>query len=313
MAEIIHTPVLLHQVLNRLAPADDKLYVDCTLGEGGHSEALLKAAPGCRVCGMEQDPAIAERAVARLAVYGERFQLFRANFEQLGTLLPQAGVRQVDGILMDLGISSFHYEASGRGFSFQHDEPLDMRLDPERPESAADLVNNRSEQDLRRILQVYGEERFAGRIVRAIVRERMEYPFETARQLAQVVAAAVPGGGRNQKIHPATRTFQALRIEVNRELDVLERTLGQAADLLQPGGRLCVISFHSLEDRIVKRFMRSRVPHCVCPSKSPVCTCGEPGDLRLVNKRPEMADSQEIAANPRSRSAKLRTAEKLQR
>lgn len=313
MAKIIHTPVLLQAVLNRLAPSDDKVYVDCTLGEGGHSEAILKAAPACRVCGIEQDPAIAARAAERLAPFGERFRLFRSNFSRLQEVLTEGGFPRVDGILMDLGISSFHYEASGRGFSFQRDEPLDMRLDPDRPESAADLVNGYSESELCRILWDFGEEKMARRIVARIAARRMERPFETAADLAETVAAAVPGHGRGMKIHPATRTFQALRIAVNRELEVLEEALVQAADMLLPGGRLCVISFHSLEDRIVKRFIRSRVPHCICPERAPVCTCGEPGDLRIVNKKPDTALPEELAGNPRSRSAKLRVAEKVDR
>ncbi len=308
---IIHDPVLPGQVLDGLALVPGGVYVDGTLGEGGHSRLILESEPACRVIAFDQDEAIIGIARRRLAPYGERFTAICSNFESMSEALLAGGVRAVNGILLDLGISSFHYEASGRGFSFQKSEPLDMRLGVTARASASDVVNEYAEKELVRIFREYGEERYAGRIARAIVEARAKEPIMTADRLAALISRAVPASYAHERIHPATRVFQAIRIEVNRELEVLEDVLGQTVDLLLPGGRLCVISFHSLEDRIVKHFMRDNEPHCICPPRAPRCTCGCPGRLRAVYRKALVADDEEVAKNPRSRSAKLRVAERI--
>lgn len=308
---IVHAPVMPREVIEGLALKAGGLYIDCTLGEGGHSELMLATEPGCRVLALEQDAAIAAIARARMAPYGDRFRVIETNFEALAEIAAREQLEPVAGILLDLGISSFHYEKSGRGFSFQRDEPLDMRLGPAARASAADIVNEYEENELVRIFREYGEERFSGRIARAIVTARTQAPIVSSLKLAGIVAAAVPGKFAHDRIHPATRVFQALRIEVNRELEVLTTVLGGTIDLLAPGGRLCVISFHSLEDRIVKQFLRANEPHCVCPPHALRCTCGLPGRLRAVQRKALVAGPEEVADNPRSRSAKLRVAERL--
>jgi len=305
---IVHDPVLPREVLAGLAILPGGIYVDGTLGEGGHSRLILEREPACRVIAFDQDEAILAIARRRLAPYGDRFMAICSNFESMAEALHANGVQAVNGILLDLGISSFHYESSGRGFSFQKNEPLDMRLGTSARASASEVVNGYAEKELVRIFREYGEERYAGRIARAIVEAR---PIVTSDRLAALISRAVPASYAHERIHPATRVFQAIRIEVNRELEVLENVLGQTVDLLLPGGRLCVISFHSLEDRIVKRFMRENEPHCVCPPRAPRCTCGCPGRLRAVHRKAIAADDQEVAQNPRSRSAKLRVAERI--
>jgi len=308
---IVHDPVLPREVLEGLAVVPGGIYVDGTLGEGGHSRLILEREPSCRVIGFDQDETILAIARRRLAPYGDRFMAICSNFESMAEALHDKGVPVVNGILLDLGISSFHYESSGRGFSFQKNEPLDMRLGTRARASASDVVNGYAEKELVRIFRDYGEERYAGRIARAIVEARAKELILTADRLAALISRAVPAKYAHERIHPATRVFQAIRIEVNRELEVLEHVLGQTVDLLLPGGRLCVISFHSLEDRIVKRFMRENEPHCVCPPRAPRCTCGCPGRLRAVHRKAIAADDQEVAQNPRSRSAKLRVAERI--
>jgi len=309
--EVVHESVLLEECIKWLNPRDDKWYIDCTLGEGGHTEALLERFPAIRVLGIDQDPEIGERARERLRRFGERVFLYNGNFCDMDRAA-QAADREISGILMDLGISSFHYETSERGFSFLKDEPLDMRLSPEWPESAADLLNRLDVKRLAAIISCYGEEPAAMRVARAVVRYREQAgPLSRSRQFAALVEEAIPLRMRPGRIHAATRTFQALRIAVNHELEVLEEALEKAVELLVSGGRLAVISFHSLEDRIVKRFFRDNRPRCRCPEGFPLCTCGRPGRLQLLLRKPVTATDQEIARNPRSRSAKLRVAEKL--
>lgn len=307
----IHDPVLPRQVLDGLGLVPGGIYVDGTLGEGGHSQLILEREPACRVIAFDQDEEILGIARRRLAPYQERCTLICANFESMSEHLLARGVPAVNGILLDLGISSFHYEASGRGFSFQKREPLDMRLGTTARARASSVVNEYAEKELVRIFREYGEERYAGRIARAIVAARAREPILTADRLADLVGSVVPASYAHERIHPATRVFQALRIEVNRELEVLQTVLGQTIDLLLPGGRLCVISFHSLEDRIVKQFMRANEPHCICPPRAPRCSCGRPGRLRAVYRKALVADDEEVAKNPRSRSARLRIAERI--
>ena len=309
---IVHEPVLLEEVLTLLVPpTDDGLLVDATLGQGGHAEAFLKRYPECFLIGVDADSAVLETARARLSPFADRIELVRAWFGDFFSRYAKTGAgRMPDIVLFDLGISSFHYIASGRGFSFDREEPLDMRLDPELAASAADLVGSSSRQELSGILREFGEERYAWEIAGRIVRERQKAPISTSARLARVIAEAVPPSYRHGKIHPATRSFQALRIAVNSELDQLGSGLAAAFGVLKPGGRIGVITFHSLEDRIVKRFFRDKAMGCSCPPEWPICQCGGKAELRTVTRKPVVPSEREIAANPPSRSAKLRVAEK---
>lgn len=305
----VHQAVLLAAVLDALQVRPGGTYLDCTVGGGGHAAALLAgAAPGGRLLGLDRDPSALARAGAALASHPGRAVLAHGSFADLAELATAHGFSAFDGILLDLGISSDQLATAERGFSFQHDGPLDMRLDPEAPLSAAELVNDLSVTELADILYELGEERHARRIARAIVAAR---PVTTTVQLAAVVAAAMPGGGRSQSIHPATRTFQALRLVVNDELGALAAALPQAIQRLAPRGRLAVISFHSLEDRLVKQAFRAAAAHCICPPGLPACRCDHQPTVSLVTRRPIVPDRDEIATNPRARSAKLRVAERL--
>ncbi len=311
MTDSPHTPVLLDAVLDglKVTAAPDGSFIDGTVGAGGHAAAILHAAPRARLLGLDRDPRSLEIARARLAPFGDRAVLLHANDDTMARTAPEAGFAagQIDGILLDLGISSMHVDDAERGFAFRVDGPLDMRFDrSEGTATAADLVNTLDADDLADLIYRYGEERDSRRIARAIIAAR---PLTTTRQLAETIEHA--HRGPREKIHPATRTFQALRIAVNDELGAIERVLPQAVTLLRPGGRLVVISFHSLEDRIVKQYFRDESTDCLCPPKQPVCTCGHRAQIALVNRKPIMADEAEIAWNPRSRSAKLRIAEKL--
>ncbi len=303
--ETLHVPVLLQQVLDHLQVRQGGVYVDGTVGDGGHAYAILsEAGPQGRLLGLDRDPAALDSAARRLAPFGDRVLLRHGSFARLAELAGDWS--PLDGILLDLGLSSRQLADPERGFAFSLDGPLDMRFDPtEEGVSAADLVNSWSVQELREVLYRWGEERQAGRIARAIVAAR---PLHTTRELARVVEEAV---GRRGRIHPATRTFQALRIAVNRELEALEEGLPQALALLRPGGRLVVISFHSLEDRIVKRFLRREARDCICPPQAPVCTCGHRAQVRLLTRKPVRPSAAEVEANPRARSARLRAAEKI--
>lgn len=313
-----HHPVLYHEIIHVLQPARDGFCVDCTLGAGGHARGLLEASsPGGRLLGMDVDPQALKLARQRLAPFGQRVTIVQASYTTLGEQLSALGWKAVDGILLDLGVSSMQLENASRGFSFQAEAPLDMRFDPHNPVRASDLVNELPEAELSRLLIEYGEERDARRIARAIVEAR---PIETTLQLAEVVVRVSAAGRRSgqdqrshgrKRIHPATRTFQALRIAVNHELEALQSVLPQALEALAPGGRMAVISFHSLEDRIVKQFLRKESQDCLCPPRQPVCTCGHRAALKPVNRRPIRPSPGEIARNPRSRSALLRVAEKI--
>ncbi|MBO9308429.1 MAG: 16S rRNA (cytosine(1402)-N(4))-methyltransferase RsmH [Chloroflexi bacterium] len=303
-----HQPVLLAEVLEALQARalPEGRFIDGTLGAGGHAAALLRAAPRARLLGIDRDPRSLAIAQARLAPFAERVIFAHANYDQMEALAAQHAFAPVDGILLDLGIASMHVDDPERGFSFRADAPLDMRYDP-RPDvpSAADLLNTLSVEALADLLYTYGEERESRRLARAIVAAR---PLRTTRQLAAVIERTLP---RRERIHPATRTFQALRIAVNDELGALERVLPQTLALLRRGGRVAIISFHSLEDRIVKRFFARESADCLCPPRQPRCTCGHVARLRLLTRKPITATEAEVAANPRSRSAKLRVAERL--
>jgi len=302
----MHRPVLYHEIIHALSPQRGGHYVDATLGAGGHAWGILQAsAPEGLLLGMDVDPLALEIAGEYLADFGSRAILVRASYTSLAEQLAALGWQYVEGIVLDLGVSSMQLDTPGRGFSFQTDAPLDMRFDPRNPVRAADLVNELPESELANLLSRYGEERRARQVARAIVGAR---PLETTTQLARVVAA-VTGSGR-PGMHPATRTFQALRIAVNHELDALEEFLPQALSALAPSGKLAVISFHSLEDRIVKQYFRRESRDCICPPRQPVCTCGHRAVINIVNKQLIRPDETEVKDNPRSRSARLRVVEK---
>ena len=304
-----HFPVLLEEVIEGLNVRQGGVYLDGTLGAGGHAEALLSAHPGIRLIGMDRDPAALALAEGRLAAYRDRLTLFHNDFRFLDEVLDEGGVNSVDGIVLDLGVSSMQLDEGERGFSFANDGPLDMRMDPSHGESALTLVNEMDPVELANILYRYGEERRSRAIAKAIVREREVAPIETTGRLANIVAA-VPGMGRMRNIHPATRTFQALRIAVNDELAAIEEAVPAGVARLAPGGRMVVISFHSLEDRIVKRGFRELERPCLCPKEMPECRCGLVTSGKVVTRRPIVPTEEEAERNPRSRSAKLRVFER---
>ena len=282
--------------------------MDTTLGRAGHARRLLDAAPAAELIGLDRDPEALEAARAHLAPYGRRVRLLRADFEGLAPLLERLGVAAIRGVLFDLGVSSPQLDAPVRGFSYRRRGPLDMRMDPARSLTADQVVNGYAVRDLERVVRRYGEERFARRIAEAISRAR---PISDTAELAEVVVGAVPAAARRTGGHPARRTFQALRIEVNNELSALEKGLPAAVDALDAGGRAVVISYHSLEDRIVKSYLTEQARGCVCPPDLPVCRCAARARLRVLTRRPVRPHAAEIEANPRSRAAKLRAAERL--
>ncbi|MBE3577706.1 MAG: 16S rRNA (cytosine(1402)-N(4))-methyltransferase RsmH [Limnochordales bacterium] len=307
-----HTPVLVEEVLARLDCHAGGRYVDGTVGGGGHAAAILEAsAPDGLLLGIDRDPMALRSAARRLAPFGDRVTLIRGNFAQMDDLARSVGWTYADGVVLDLGVSSPQLDIPGRGFSYQHEAPLDMRMDPSIKRTAADLVNQASPAELTRILREYGEERWASRISRFIAEARRREPIVTTMQLVEVIKAAVPASSRREGGHPARRTFQALRIAVNDELRSLEKGLAAAWRLLAPGGRLVVISFHSLEDRIVKQFFQQKASGCTCPPGLPVCTCGRRPELKLLTRRAVTPSAAEIEANPRARSARLRAAVKV--
>jgi 16S rRNA (cytosine1402-N4)-methyltransferase len=308
----VHVTVLPRQTLDELAPRLGGRYLDGTLGGGGHTALLLDAsAPDGRVLGIDADADALERVRGRLpqAVASGRLLLRQGNFAEMDELARESGFAPVDGILLDLGLSSDQLADRARGFSFASDAPLDMRFDTGRGQSAADLVNTLDEAELADLIWRYGEERRSRAIARRIVEQRARKPIQRTGELARLVASVVHG--RPGGIHPATRTFQALRIAVNDELGSLEAALPQAVGLLAPGGRLAIISFHSLEDRIVKQFFQREARGCICPPELPACVCGRSPTLRIVTRHPVTAGEDELARNPRARSAKLRVAERL--
>jgi 16S rRNA (cytosine1402-N4)-methyltransferase len=303
-----HQPVLRQEVLERLAVSQEGLWVDATVGEGGHALAILEASARGRVLGIDRDPRGLDQATQRLRSYGNRFIPVQGSYAQMVELARSHGIAQADGVLLDLGISSRQVDAPGYGLSFQRDEPLDMRFDPAgQTATAAHIVNTYPEDELRRLLFQYGEEPQARAIARALVQHR---PIHTTRELAELVAR-VTGPRRGRRINPATRTFQALRLAVNEELAHLEAGLKAAIALLAPGGRLVVISYHSLEDRLVKTTLAREAARCVCPPGLPVCVCGHQPTLRLVSRRAVRPTAEEVQDNPRSRSARLRAAQRL--
>ena len=308
-----HKPVLLRECLEALAIRPDGTYVDGTLGRAGHSlEILRRLTEGGRLIGIDRDMAAIEAARERLAAFSDRVTLVHGNFSDLGNILRDLGAEAVDGMLFDLGVSSPQLDEARRGFSYMHDAPLDMRMDTTAALDARQVVNTWSYEELRRILFDYGEERYAPQIARTIVRRREEGPIETTGELAELIRSAMPPQALREKQHPAKRSFQAIRIAVNGELEALPPMLRSAAEGLRPGGRLAVITFHSLEDRIVKQAMRELATGCTCPPEFPVCVCGKKPKLKLVTRKPTVAGEEELEENPRARSAKLRVAERTE-
>ena len=305
----VHVPVLRDRVVGWLAPTAPGLLVDATVGLGGHAAALLEAAPGLRLVGLDRDPEAIEHARQRLQPFSDRVRLIQGAFADLPAVLDSLGSPPLAAVLADLGCSSLQLDSPERGFSFSRSGPLDMRMSLAGP-TAGDLVNGAAEDELVRVLKDYGEERRARRVARAIVDARRRRPLRTTDELATLVAGAVGGRG-SQRIHPATRTFQALRIAVNDELGQLERFVEPAARALRPGGRIAIISFHSLEDRIVKHSLRRLAGACVCPPEAPVCSCRPERLVEVLTRRAERPDEDEVAANPRARSARLRVAQRV--
>ncbi len=305
----MHLPVLFEESLNGLITETEGIYVDCTLGGGGHLEGLReKLGPGARIIGIDKDLDILAGTSARWN--DPRIKLVHGDFRELGLIMEQLGLEQANGILLDLGVSSFQLDQAVRGFSYHEDSALDMRMDRSQPLDAAEVVNNWDEFELARIIYEYGEERYSRRIARNIIRARAQNRIESTLQLVNIIKSAVPGSYKGEK-HPARKTFQALRIAVNDELGALEAVLPQAVELLKTGGRLAVITFHSLEDRMVKRFFQAEAFPCTCPKDIPVCVCKRQARIRLVNRKAIKASAAELANNPRSRSAHLRIVEKL--
>lgn len=312
--EFIHKPVLLNECIHALDIKPDGIYVDGTLGRAGHSlEIAKRLGPEGRLLCIDQDIEAIQAAESKLADYKDCVTLIHANFSQLADVLREQGVIGADGMLFDLGVSSPQLDDATRGFSYLHDAPLDMRMDQDAPLTAQEVVNSWSYDELKRILFEYGEERYAPLIAKAIVREREQRPIQTTLELVDVIRRAMPGAALREKQHPAKRSFQAIRIAVNGELDVLTPTIEAATDCLNPGGRLAVISFHSLEDRIIKRTMQKLAKGCICPPEFPVCVCGQKPKLKLISRKPIVSDEAELQDNPRARSAKLRVAEKCDR
>jgi 16S rRNA (cytosine1402-N4)-methyltransferase len=310
----VHVPVMADEVVEMLAPVAGSRHVDATLGGGGHAERILSASdPDGRLLGLDADGAAIARVRARLAPrFGDRVQLRQANFRELGSVAPEEGFADIDGCLFDLGLSSFQLADEERGFGFRTGGALDMRFDTDRGVPAAELIATLDATELTALFRRYGEEPFAGRIARAIVETRRTTPISSADELAAIVARVAPSRAPGRRrIHPATRVFQALRIAVNEELDALEAGLAAAVDLLRPGGRLVVLSYHSLEDRIVKRFLQAERRGCTCPPEVPVCVCGRKPRLRLLSPKGLVPTDAEVIANPRARSARLRAAERM--
>ena len=306
-----HKPVLLRECLDGLNIRPGGIYVDGTLGRAGHSLEIAKRLSAGRLIAVDRDQAALDAAPARLEGCLDRVTLVRGNFGDLADILASLGVAGVDGMLFDLGVSSPQLDDGSRGFSYLQDAPLDMRMDQSAPLTARDVVNGWSQEELRRILWQYGEERYSGPIAAAMVRAREREPIETTGQLAELIRSAMPAKARREKQHPAKRSFQAIRIAVNDELGEVERLLGSALDVLNPGGRVAIISFHSLEDRLVKTAFGAWAKGCTCPPDFPVCVCGRTPRARLVGRRPITPGEEELNENARARSAKLRIAEKL--
>ncbi len=310
--EFSHRPVLLDECIEALAIRPDGTYVDGTAGGAGHSSEIAShLGEGGLLLALDQDETAVAVASQRLSKFGERARVVRSNFREVGSVCEMLGINAIDGMLLDLGVSSYQLDTAERGFSYQADAPLDMRMDRRNPLTARTVVNEYSEEALRRILFEYGEERFSSRIASNIIRERERAPIETTGELVEIIKRSIPSAKRDGGHHPAKRSFQALRIEVNAELDVIAPAIRSAVRLLSPGGRIAIITFHSLEDRIVKQTFAGLAEGCTCPKSFPVCVCGKKPIVKVISRKPILPSNEELEINPRARSAKLRIAEKL--
>lgn len=309
--EFNHYSVLLHETVDNLNIKPDGIYVDGTLGGGGHSFEIASHLTTGHLYGFDQDTDALKAAGERLACYGDKVTRIHSNYEFMKERLAELGVTKVDGIMLDLGVSSFQLDEADRGFTYRVDDaPLDMRMDKDNPMTAADIVNTYSAEDLTRVLYTYGEEKFSKQIVKNIIKEREKAPIHTAGQLNKIIAESIPKKAQVGQGHPSKRTYQALRIELNRELTVLEDHIDDMIDLLNPGGRLCIITFHSLEDRITKVAFKRNEDPCTCPKNFPVCVCGKKSKGKVVTRKPILPSDEELEANSRSKSAKLRVFER---
>ena len=309
--EFSHRSVLLDECMDGLDIKPDGIYVDGTAGGAGHSSEIAKRLESGRLIAIDQEETAVAVAAERLNALGKNTTVVRSNFSELASVCRSLGIDAIDGVLLDLGVSSYQLDTAERGFSYSADAPLDMRMDNRCSLSAYEVVNSYSEQELKRILYDYGEERFAPAIASAIVKRRESRPIETTAELSDIIKYAIPPAAREGGHHPAKRSFQAIRIEVNRELDVIEPAIRGAVEMLRSGGRIAIITFHSLEDRIVKQAFASLASGCTCPKDFPICVCGNKPKVRLVNRKPILPSKAELEENPRSRSAKLRVAEKI--
>jgi 16S rRNA (cytosine1402-N4)-methyltransferase len=310
--EFRHTPVLLDQCIENLNIRPDGIYVDGTLGGGGHSFHICeRLSEQGMLIGIDRDRDALEAAEKRLREFSCRMYFVQSNYADIRTVLAEKGIEKIDGALLDIGVSSFQLDNAERGFSYMQDAPLDMRMNREDDLTAYDVVNSYDRDELTRIIREYGEERWASRIAAFIVRARAEKAVESTSELVELIKEAIPARARRSGPHPAKRTFQAIRIEVNDELGELSRAVDEYLDVMNPGGRLCIITFHSLEDRIVKQKLQKRADPCTCPPEFPVCVCGKKADIRKVTRKPIVAEASELDLNPRARSAKLRVCEKI--
>ena len=305
-----HKSVLLTETIEGLQIRPDGIYVDGTLGGGGHSYEIAKRLTGGRLIGIDQDQAAIEAAGMRLSPFGDKVTIVRSNYRNTREVLSELGIEKIDGMILDLGVSSYQFDTKERGFSYRFDSPLDMRMDTRQSFSAKEIVNGYSEMELYHVIRDYGEDKFAKNIAKHIVMARKEKPVETTGELCEIIKAAIPAKIRAEGGHPAKRTFQAIRIECNRELEVLRESLETLIELLNPGGRLCIITFHSLEDRIVKAAFKKAENPCICPPNFPVCTCGRVSQGKVVTGKPILPGEEELSENPRAASAKLRIFEK---
>ena len=306
-----HKSVLLYETVDSLNIKPDGIYVDGTLGGGGHAyEVLKRLGPKGRLIGIDQDADAIQAASGRLKEYGEKVTIVRSNYRNIKEVLSSLGIEKVDGIYLDLGVSSYQLDTAERGFTYRENAPLDMRMDQRNEKTAADIVNEYSEMELYRIIRDYGEDRFAKNIAKHIVKARQEKRIETTDELVEIIKAAIPARVRAEGGHPAKRTFQAIRIELNHELEVLDESIDTMVDLLNPGGRLSIITFHSLEDRIVKTRFKTWENPCICPPDFPVCVCGRKSRGKVITRKPIVPSGQELEENTRSKSSKLRVFER---
>lgn len=309
--DFLHKPVMLNECIDMLNIVPSGIYVDGTLGGAGHSLEIVKRLDSGKLIAFDQDIEAIENAKIKLKAYEDKVILIHDNFRNIKKSLEDIDIFRINGLLLDLGVSSYQLDSPERGFSYRYDAPLDMRMNQSSQISAKYIVNTYSEEDLKRIIRDYGEEKWASRIAQFIVEERMKKPIDTTGELVQIIKAAIPKKAREEEQHPAKRTFQAIRIETNHELDVIYEVLESAVELLLPGGVISVITFHSLEDRIVKNFFRDESTGCICPPEIPVCVCNHQARLRLAHRKPLVPSEEELRENPRSRSAKVRGAIKL--